>query len=112
MTSASGRGIGVRLRFAREAAGLSQGQVAKKLGLHRPAISELEAGRRRVSSAELTSLAEIYGVDLVWLTSSEVVAPAQARVDLVARHLARLSQNDLEQLLALFQALKTRDMAP
>ena len=40
--------IGGRLRMARETAGLSQGQVAKRLKMHRPTISEIEAGRRRV----------------------------------------------------------------
>ena len=38
--------IASRLRSAREMAGLSQGQVAKMLGMHRPTISEIEAGRR------------------------------------------------------------------
>ena len=35
--------IAARLRAAREAAGLSQGQVAKLLKLHRPTVSEIEA---------------------------------------------------------------------
>ena len=43
-------GIAHRLRMAREMAGLSQGQVAKELGWHRPTVSEIEAGRRRVSA--------------------------------------------------------------
>ena len=37
--------IAARIRAAREAAGLSQGQVARKLKMHRPTISEIEAGR-------------------------------------------------------------------
>ena len=54
--------IASRLRLARQAAGLSQGQVAKHLGWHRPTVSEIEAGRRRVQAEELTLLAELYGV--------------------------------------------------
>ena len=41
--------IAERLREARRLAGVSQGQVAKMLGLHRPAVSEFEAGNRKVS---------------------------------------------------------------
>ena len=37
-----------RIREARTLAGLSQGQVAKMMGMHRPSISEIEAGNRRV----------------------------------------------------------------
>ena len=45
--------IAGRLRLARETAGLSQGQAAKRLGLHRPTVSEIEAGRRRVTAEEV-----------------------------------------------------------
>jgi DNA-binding XRE family transcriptional regulator len=45
--------IARRLKEARKLAGLSQGQVAKMLGLHRPSVSEMEAGNRRVSADEL-----------------------------------------------------------
>jgi len=42
--------VPTRLRAAREAAGLSQGQVAKMMGMHRPTISrwkrEIAASRR------------------------------------------------------------------
>ena len=45
MDNPKSSGIGGRLRMAREMAGLSQSQVAKMLSLHRPSISEMEAGR-------------------------------------------------------------------
>ena len=49
--------IASRLKIAREMAGLSQNQVAKMLGMKRPAISEIEAGRRKVSADEIAQLA-------------------------------------------------------
>nr|MDQ3081556.1 helix-turn-helix transcriptional regulator [Gemmatimonadota bacterium] len=52
--------IPARLRAAREAAGLSQGQVAKLMKMHRPTISEMEAGNRRISAEELAKLANLY----------------------------------------------------
>jgi transcriptional regulator with XRE-family HTH domain len=58
------RQLARRLRAAREKRGLTQTTVAKALGLHRPAISEIEAGRRSVDSEELSELSLLYGVSL------------------------------------------------
>ncbi|MCX6069416.1 MAG: XRE family transcriptional regulator [Chloroflexi bacterium] len=52
--------IGQRLREVREAIGYTQSQVADRLGMHRPTVSEIEAGRRAVSSEELYRFAELY----------------------------------------------------
>jgi transcriptional regulator with XRE-family HTH domain len=61
--------VAERLRIAREQAGLSQGQVARILGLHRPTISEIEAGRRRVTAEETATFARLYEVSVAWLTA-------------------------------------------
>lgn len=96
-----------RLRMAREMAGLSQGQVAKALGLHRPSISEMEAGRRRVSAEELAKLAELYVVDLSWLAGGETrPAEHQDRVELAARELSKLRDEDLDRVLKMLSALR------
>jgi Zn-dependent peptidase ImmA (M78 family)/DNA-binding XRE family transcriptional regulator len=50
-----------RLREAREKSGFTQEQVAKALGLVRPVIAQIEAGKRKVSSLELAALARLYG---------------------------------------------------
>lgn len=60
-----------RIREARDKAGLTQEQVAGLLGIRRPAIAEIEAGRRAVESTELFRLAEIYGVSLRWLVRGQ-----------------------------------------
>jgi len=100
----------MRLRAAREQAGLSQGQVAKMLGLHRPSVSEMEAGRRKVSSDELTELAHIYAVSISWLTGEDSLAPDDAsRIELAARGLANLKRDDLDKLIALLTALRVAD---
>ncbi len=96
-----------RLRMAREIAGLSQGQVAKKLGLHRPSVSEIEAGRRRVSAQELAELADLYRVDASWLAGGEPGTDEyQARVELAARELAKLREEDLDRVLKVLSALR------
>ncbi len=108
-TDPKGAAIGARLRLAREQAGLSQGQVAKMLHLHRPSISEVEAGRRKVSAEELAEFAHIYGVSVSWLASAgtEKENPNQDRIELAARELAKLKQEDLDKLLQLLAALRT-----
>lgn len=100
--------IGARLRSARENAGLSQGQVAKLLGVHRPTVSEMEAGNRRVSADELSQLAEIYEVSVDWLVRGldEDPDPNRDRVELAARELLKLKSEDLDRVLGLIQSLR------
>jgi transcriptional regulator with XRE-family HTH domain len=96
-----------RLRTAREMAGLSQGQVAKRLGIHRPSVSEIEAGRRRVSAEELTELADLYMVDLSWLAGVNATSDEhQGRVELAARELSKLREEDLDRVLKVLSALR------
>jgi len=103
--------IASRLALARKQAGLSQGQVAKLLDLHRPSISELEAGRRNVTAIEIGQLAKIYGVSADWLacTKTEESDQMRDRIELAARELAKLKRNDLEKVLNLLSALKEAD---
>jgi transcriptional regulator with XRE-family HTH domain len=100
--------IASRLALARKQAGLSQGQVAKMLNLHRPAISEAEAGRRNVTATEISKLAEIYGVSVDWLACTDSNAPneAQDKIQLAARELAKLKKQDLDKVLDLLSALR------
>jgi len=109
-TDAKGVALGTRLRLAREQAGLSQGQVAKMLNLHRPSISEAEAGRRKVSAEELVEFARIYGVSVSWLAGAEAEGKnaEQIRIELAARELSKLKPEDLDRLLELLSALRTQ----
>jgi transcriptional regulator with XRE-family HTH domain len=90
-------------------AGLSQGQIARLLGLHRPSVSEAEAGRRRISAEELVQFGKYYGVSTEWLTGAdpETVDPKDARVQLAARELSKLKDKDLERMLRLLAALRS-----
>ncbi|MBX3392745.1 MAG: helix-turn-helix transcriptional regulator [Phycisphaeraceae bacterium] len=101
-------GIAKRLRAAREQAGLSQGQVAKLMGWHRPTVSQIEAGQRRVSAEELPVLARHYRVSVAWLTKSTDPEqdPVDPQLELAARELQRLKPNDLQRVIKLLSALK------
>jgi transcriptional regulator with XRE-family HTH domain len=96
-----------RLRTAREHAGLSQGQVAKLLQMHRPTVSEIEAGRRKVSSEEVAEFASIYEVSLAWLLGSEAEGEElDDRVRLAARDLTKLKAEDLDKVLRLLATIR------
>jgi len=56
--------LGRRLRVARDACGLTQETVAQELGVSRPAVTQMEAGNRAVSSLELSRLAFFFGRDI------------------------------------------------
>ncbi len=52
--------LGIQLRAARETRGLSQQAAADALGVPRTAVTQIESGKRSVSTLELTKLAECY----------------------------------------------------
>jgi transcriptional regulator with XRE-family HTH domain len=95
-------GLGERLRQARDAAGLSQAQVARLLGIHRPAVTDIESETRKVTAGELTQMSELYKVSLEWLTGSE---SANKRVKMAARKLEALKDQDLETALRIIDSL-------
>lgn len=51
------------MRQAREKAGVTQGQVAKRLGTYASFISKSEAGERRLDILEFLSLCRLYQVE-------------------------------------------------
>ena len=103
--------IADRIREARKMAGLSQGQVAKLMDLHRPSISEIEAGNRKVSADELTQLAEFLDVSVAWLVGDarETVETDDPRIQLAARELKKLKPEDLDRLMRLLASMRDGD---
>jgi transcriptional regulator with XRE-family HTH domain len=101
--------IALRLRQAREYAGLSQNQVARLLNMHRPTISEIEAGRRKVSAGELNRFAHTYDVSVSWLVGEGIGASNDdATVELAARELSKLKKEDRETVIRLLRSLSGR----
>lgn len=100
------RGLAERLRRARERAGLSQGQAAKLLSMHRPTLSNIEAGDRKVSAGELTLFAKIYKVSTDWLLGESTVIDSQ--VKLAARKLRGLPPEDIDTVMQVIDSLRRR----
>jgi len=101
-----------RLKEAREYLGLSQEYVAHQTGIPRPAISEIEAGRRKVDSLELKRFSKLYGrpVEFLLGTNEEAaVASAADPVELKLRPMMRsLKQEDREEILRFVEYLRHR----
>lgn len=100
-----------RISEARKSSGLSQGQVAKLMDLHRPTISEIEAGNRRVTAEELSTFAKLFDVTVGWLLgeSSETIETDDPRVQLAARELKKLKPEDLDRLMRLLASMRSNE---
>lgn len=62
--------------YAREAAGLSEGQVARRLGVKKETIADWEADRSEPRSNKLQILAGVLGVSFGWLLAGAGDRPA------------------------------------
>jgi len=69
---------GIALRDARESVGLTQTELAARIGIAQSALSRIEAGRTNLSLGMLRRLAEALGVDVALEVGAQrvVVAPA------------------------------------
>lgn len=100
--------IASRIREARKMAGLSQARVAELLNMHRPSISEIEAGNRSVTAEEITKLAKIFEVSPSWLLGegSDKADIHDSKLQLAARELQKLKPADLDRLLRLLASMR------
>lgn len=63
--------LGARLRELRVAAGLTQAELARRTGIHRPNIARVEAGRHTPSLETLARLASAIGVSTTTVLAEE-----------------------------------------
>lgn len=63
--------IGSRIRECRQASGISGGSLEGRLGVSPGTISRFESGQKRVSPAQLFSLAKIFDVSVADFFQSE-----------------------------------------
>tara|TARA_B100000780_G_C21100003_1_gene443863 strand:+ start:1479 stop:1796 length:318 start_codon:yes stop_codon:yes gene_type:complete len=96
--------IAKRLKEARIQAGLSQEQSAIILKIQRPTISEIEAGRRKVSAEEIIEFANLYRVDSSWLLLEETETEG-ANFKFAARELEKLDEDQIKKLIELMKIL-------
>ena len=56
--------FGKRLRYLREKAGMSQGDLSHKFGIDRGHVSDLENGKKKVGLAMLETPADGFGITI------------------------------------------------
>jgi Zn-dependent peptidase ImmA (M78 family)/DNA-binding XRE family transcriptional regulator len=71
--------LGSRVADARKAAGLSQEEVARNLGVDRTAVTKIERGQRQVDSLELARLAGLLRRPIDWFVSPPAPAASSRR---------------------------------
>jgi transcriptional regulator with XRE-family HTH domain len=101
--------LGARLREAREYLGLSQELVAESLGVPRASISDMEGGKRKVSSLELRDLSRLYKRPIsFFLGDQETYAESAVDKNIRALHRATkdLSPEDQQQLIRFAEFLR------
>jgi transcriptional regulator with XRE-family HTH domain len=103
------RGLGEKLREAREYVGFSQDEVATFLKVPRTAVTNMENGQRKVEALELKRLAELYRRSVGFFTGEEDAAESlPTDVAALARRAAKLSAKDREELERFADFLKQR----
>ncbi len=96
--------IAERLKEARIMSGLSQENAAKILNIQRPAVSEIESGRRKVSAEEIISFSKLYKVSTTWLLlKEEIDTGMDEQTKIAARELGKMSEVDRKKLLELLR---------
>lgn len=104
--------LGERLRRSREYLGLSQGEVAEYLKLSRPAITNMEAGKRKVSTFELARLARLYRQPYEFFLGEAPEVTEDETTAALFRATRELKGRDKEQLLRFAQFLRNAGPAP
>ena len=101
--------LGERLKEAREYLGFSQEEVAKFLGVPRTAVSNVEAGLRKIDALELKKVAGLYKKPVSHFTGEDANNPAiGADVAHLARQAAELSEADRAELGQFADFLRLR----
>ena len=77
------RRVGQRLRSARERRGLSAAELARRAGLSRRTLTEIEAGRANPTLSKLAALAGAAGVELARLVAPDEDVARRGRIALV-----------------------------
>ena len=86
-----------RLKEARLRSGLTQEDVAKRIGVFKTTISGYETGRSEPCMAHLITMMDIYGVDANWIFQEEMERANKKQI-------LSLSPSESE-LLALYRRL-------
>ena len=95
--------INGRLRKAREKLGVSQEYVARAIGIGRSAVAQIELGKRKVSTDELSRFCRLYHLSADYLIGEETSDDKQ---QVFARGFSELNESDQQEILNLISFKK------
>lgn len=103
--------VGNRLRKARNRVGLTQDEVANKLGVTRSVIARYESGTNDPPTENIIKMAEMYGVSADWLLClTNDPRPVEEITETHRRIEEALSDDpNAEELLSFWRELKERE---
>ena len=97
--------LGGRVRALREAHNLTQQELAARLNINRPAVVQMEKGKRKICTEEALQLAEVFGITLGALidpnkdikvvleeAKQDNLQTPQIRINVPQRHLAKFRE--------------------
>ena len=89
----------LRLKEARKAKGLTQVEVARKIGISQNGYSDWETGRNRVDMNSLRKLAELYDVSVDYLLGNEDKIPNGIRIPVLGSVPAGIPIEAIEDII-------------
>lgn len=104
------RGIGERLREARDTLGITQEDAASALRIPRTSIVSIEKGARNVTATELSAMSTLYRRSVPWILGQE--SSAIDKTTALFRATDALSETDKAQVLRFAQFLATAGSPP
>jgi len=100
--------IGQRLRLIREQLGLSQAQLAKKIGFSQNAISHWERGERDIPTQALIALKRL-GINIDWLLTGEgtplTVDPKKEEIYQFLKEIESKDPATFEEIYKIFKSI-------
>lgn len=104
--------IAARLREARETLGLTQTDVADKIGMCRTSLVDLEWGRRNVTGLELRRVSRLYRVPVAWLLGEEDDPPLDAALVAAIAHLPEADQEAVVRFARFLAHQNAKEKTP
>lgn len=98
--------IGARLKQARIAKNLTQGQLAEKAGISVSFLSNLENGRQAMNIQTLSTLLDILNVSADWLLNNGTDSANHAAALEIEKELASCTPKERDAVIRLIRLMK------
>ncbi len=103
--------LGGRLRARREALGLTQDQLAERLGISAAEVRLYEDGSKKIPPRRLVQAAETLGPSLQWFLEGSLGGPCQGPLNQASRDIMRfLAMPEAYLLISAFVSISSSEL--